>query len=497
MTSVAVIAAMAVLPGACKRKRADDEQAAKSRDMEAARPAETSAERTPTERNLDERNPTDRTILDIRSDILCDRPFEGRDILVLCPTAFQAQRLRGNLLLVDTLEAEYGHSLLDPTIARDLRRLLALDRDGFSAEIERFLARFTETVAALREKEDKDLADYLSHWPLADDERVLYHHLHLLNGLLGHWVKETRDKHRFPPVGDGTLATLERHDVGDLSRAIDDTLALRGDIDVYITEGSGYSWALLRDELELARRIFARAGVALIVRSAQRVSAPPAWQTIDTIVYSQTPPQESLRAVPFYDQSAFTGRKLASPTESAYRELVAMDRVPPRRLVLVTHRTGIYHHLEFPDGEPEVATFEISGISFPAYSLEDRVDPALRGVMGLFSYGRGVTRYTPGTLAHELGHKLLNVSHEAWSHGPQNESWRGGATSLMLYGFGVEIAGGEKARWHRERLHRSPHLYRQDGEQKVYNPDYTDHGRYRDGVYRHGDGRYWIAESAD
>lgn len=49
----------------------------------------------------------------------------------------------------------------------------------------------------------------------------------------------------------------------------------------------------------------------------------------------------------------------------------------------------------------------------------------------------------------------------------------------MIYGAVVEISGGEEGRWHRERLERSPFLYRSDATgQRSWNPDFEEGGHY-------------------
>ncbi len=425
------------------------------------------------------------TLLRLTGEILCQKPYQGQDIAVLCPVPFEAKRLWGSLTKLRTLESEYGVELLAAERREQLWGFLSMDIASFAPAAEAFLARFPAEVAALREKPDRSMADYLARWPMPQTELSVYRNLHLLNGLLAKWVAEKSAGQAFERPGAGSLARLERYDVTGLD-AGDQPLSV--DIVVYITEGSGYSWPLLKSDLELARAVFAKAGVGLAVRSAEKIRVPAAWQRVDAIVHREMPTEQSARSRDFYDVFAATGQTIAGPTAAAYKELLALERSAPQTIVLVTHRTGIYHLLEFPQGKPEVATFEITAISYPAYALEDRVDPALIRIIGLFSFGRGIARYNPKAVAHELGHKLINVSHEAEVYAPADESWEGGSLSLMLYGFGAHIGSGETARWHRERLARSPHLYRLESGGKIYNPPYLDHGHYRDPIY----GNRWI-----
>ncbi|MFP6767126.1 MAG: hypothetical protein VB859_03080, partial [Planctomycetaceae bacterium] len=86
------------------------------------------------------------------------------------------------------------------------------------------------------------------------------------------------------------------------------------------------------------------------------------------------------------------------------------------------------------------------------------------------------------TIAHELGHKLINVSHEYRKISPQFEVR--GEGGLMIYGRGTEIPSGKAGRWHKERLHLSPFIYRtKQGGVRQWNADYCQSGHYYDPLY--------------
>ena len=55
---------------------------------------------------------------------------------------------------------------------------------------------------------------------------------------------------------------------------------------------------------------------------------------------------------------------------------------------------------------------------------------------------------------------------------------------LMIYGSGVEIPSGKAGRWHKERLHLSPFIYRakKDGSRQ-WNADFKEGGHYYDPIY--------------
>jgi hypothetical protein len=113
-------------------------------------------------------------------------------------------------------------------------------------------------------------------------------------------------------------------------------------------------------------------------------------------------------------------------------------------------------------------------MSFPPYYFADRIPAPIRGFISLSS-GHG-TR----TLAHELGHKLINVSHEGGETCPAFTAYGG---HLMLYGNGEEIGSGEEGRWQRERLLLSPFAYREVDGVAVFDNHFEDGGIYRDSLY--------------
>ena len=107
----------------------------------------------------------------------------------------------------------------------------------------------------------------------------------------------------------------------------------------------------------------------------------------------------------------------------------------------------------------------------------DRIPTRLRGAITLSS-----EKVDGRTLAHELGHKLINVSHEGVGKGPRGEQW--GSEDLMLYGEGTRIPSGREGRYQLERLLRSPFLYRTRRGERCYNPAFAEGGHYWDPIYR-------------
>lgn len=117
-------------------------------------------------------------------------------------------------------------------------------------------------------------------------------------------------------------------------------------------------------------------------------------------------------------------------------------------------------------------------LSFPSYTYGTEIPTRLRGVITLTGHDNENYRM----IAHELGHKLMNVSHEYKEQGPQHEIL--GEGGLMLYGAGTDIPSGKEGRWHKERLHLSPYVYRYSKEGvRIQNADYGEQGFYYDSLY--------------
>lgn len=124
-------------------------------------------------------------------------------------------------------------------------------------------------------------------------------------------------------------------------------------------------------------------------------------------------------------------------------------------------------------------TISTGGLSFPGYMYGSTIPRHLRGVISITDLTKNDRSWK--TIAHELGHKLMNVSHEYREVAPQHEVLADGG--LMLYGQGTEIPSGEDGRYHHERLHVSPFLYRMVDGEKQWNPDYAADGFYHDPIY--------------
>lgn len=173
--------------------------------------------------------------------------------------------------------------------------------------------------------------------------------------------------------------------------------------------------------------------------------------------------------------------ELTDLAREALSSIVEPSEDNQRTIYLIALQDVFYPFLEVSEGRNwMMKTVRTGGLSFPTYSYCGTLPDQLRGVITITNLTRA-DRYRR-TIAHEIGHKAMNVSHEYKSTNPGHEIFAEGG--LMLYGNGEDIPSGEDGRWHLERLLVSPFLYRlnEDGS-KTWNEDYQESGHYYDPLY--------------
>ncbi len=236
-----------------------------------------------------------------------------------------------------------------------------------------------------------------------------------------------------------------------------------------------FSLSDLLEEFRKAKPIFAVAGVQLNLLWIRTGEIDPAFFEIQANdIGGMTP---SGKYVNMYVDSRRKGAALSAEALEAFESIVEVQPGNDRTVYLVVLQDVFMSFYEQMDERTwEIRTITTGGLSFPSYSY-DQIPNRLRGVIT-------VNKSDPkrGIVAHELGHKLINVSHEYRDVDPQHEVTADGG--LMLYGIGTEIASGKDGRWHQERLLLSPYLYKQlnDGV-RTWNPDYVEGGHYYDPIY--------------
>jgi hypothetical protein len=152
---------------------------------------------------------------------------------------------------------------------------------------------------------------------------------------------------------------------------------------------------------------------------------------------------------------------LTDHAKEAFASIIEPDEQNSKTIYLLALQDVFFPFLEVSEGRNwTMKTVRTGGLSFPTYSYVGTLPDAFRGIITISNLSRP-DRYRL-TVAHEIGHKAMNVSHEYMETNPGHEVYADGG--LMLYGDGEDIPSGKEGRWHRERLHLSPFIYRLNDE---------------------------------
>ncbi len=236
---------------------------------------------------------------------------------------------------------------------------------------------------------------------------------------------------------------------------------------------------LLVDGFVAAQEIFGAVGVQLRLDSFKTGSLDPALFGVNSTKPGSEVPGG--RFANMYVEAERHPAVISDEAGVAFESIVG--DAPGNDLIvhLVTVQDvfmDFYEQLDFRTWQ--LKTISTGGLSFPGYMYGATMPRHLRGVITITDLTKDDNSWK--TIAHELGHKLMNVSHEYRETSPQHEVRADGG--LMLYGSGTEILDGRDGRFHRERLHVSPYIYRNnvDGT-RHYNADYAQGGFYYDEIY--------------
>jgi len=173
--------------------------------------------------------------------------------------------------------------------------------------------------------------------------------------------------------------------------------------------------------------------------------------------------------------------KLTEETSMAFQSIIEPSINNHRTIYLIVLQDVFFPFLEVSEGRNwMIKTVRTGGLSFPTYSYVNSIPKEHRGAITITNLSR--QDRLKRTIAHEIGHKAMNVSHEYYNMNPEHEIYAEGG--LMIYGQGEEIPSGEKGRWHLERLLLSPFIYKKNASgKKIWNPDYKEYGHYYDPIY--------------
>lgn len=255
------------------------------------------------------------------------------------------------------------------------------------------------------------------------------------------------------------------------------------DVAVYFPSnfGPGFNKVTLQqmlDGIRSAKEIYRPTGVQINLVSVKTGSVDPRFFAIQANEIPRLPDTEYMN---MYEANKLHPSELTEMARSAFDSIIEPRKDSSRTIYLVALQDVIMPFLEVSEGRNwTVKMVRTGGLSFPSYSYWETMPKAYRGVITITNLS------TPSrarrTIAHEIGHKVMNVSHEYKTTSPAHEVYADGG--LMLYGSGEDIPSGVEGRWHLERLLMSPYLYRlQIDGTKQWNPDYKAGGHYYDPIY--------------
>jgi hypothetical protein len=263
------------------------------------------------------------------------------------------------------------------------------------------------------------------------------------------------------------------YDISGMNDTMNDAL-FTVDIVLFHSDHLSMSWAALKNEFMKADDAFRAEGVQLNLKKAVNVSFPDEWNNLTA--YSLTSLPDSGQTLGFYDKYSVMKPIMNDTVKTAFTDFI-YDEPNKTRTIFILPMSGvkIIFAEQNTNGSWQMGGPVATGaLSFPGYILLDGISKNLRGCITMQSA-------TGRTLAHELGHKLINVSHEGQNVSP---AFSGNTIpGLLGYGTSVEIFGGQSGRWHKERLLLSPYLYKKVNGSKKYNPDYAGVGAYDDAIY--------------
>lgn len=282
------------------------------------------------------------------------------------------------------------------------------------------------------------------------------------------------EKVQWNPVASVDLASFNR-----------DVVAGRPTVDVAIYVPSNFDPAFdkvsvdrMLEGLRTAKDIFSVAGVQINLLWVKTGAIDPKYLSIQANEIPRVPDTEYINS---YESSRRHPTELTDMALRAFQSIVEVDENSPNTVYLLALQDVVFPFLEISEGRNwTVKMVRTGGLSFPSYSYVNTIPRPYRGVITITNLS------TPSrlsrTIAHEIGHKVMNVSHEYKETHPAHEVYAEGG--LMLYGQGVDIPSGEEGRWHLERLLMSPYVYwvAPDGS-KRWNPDYIEGGHYYDPIY--------------
>jgi len=230
--------------------------------------------------------------------------------------------------------------------------------------------------------------------------------------------------------------------------------------------------------IRAAKEIYKPTGVQINLLWVKTGEIDPRYLSIQA---NEVPGIPNTEYVNMYEHSKRHPAELTPLAIDAFNSIIDPNEHSSKTVYLIALQDVFYPFLEVSEGRNwTMKTVRTGGLSFPTYSYVNTIPESFRGVITITNLKR--PDRLRSTVAHEIGHKVMNVSHEYMSTDPGHEIYAEGG--LMLYGDGEDIPSGKEGRWHLERLHLSPFLYHlNDKGEKIWNEEYKEGGHYYDPLY--------------
>ena len=234
----------------------------------------------------------------------------------------------------------------------------------------------------------------------------------------------------------------------------------------------------LLTSIEAAKEIYKPTGVQINLLWVKTGALEPRFFSIQS---SRTPGVPQTEYSNMYQHMNRHPAILTKEAEMAFESIIEDHPDNHRTIYIIVLQEVFYPFLDVAEGRNwMIKTVRTGGLSFPPYSYVNSMPAKTRGIITITNLER--PDRLRSTIAHEIGHKAINVSHEYREINPENEVFAEGG--LMVYGSGEEIPSGVKGRWHLERLLLSPFLYKlNENGTKDWNPDFREGGHYYDPIY--------------
>jgi hypothetical protein len=426
--------------------------------------------------------PKEPTVRELSDNLIESHSEGGAEFLTLTPSLVPVRRLMHTLKATRQFFDEVGAAIpaSREELLKEAETMLDMTPKDFVAHVMKALKMTEDNL--LGAFNDPSWNESKGKWGYSKDDDLLYKAAYIWSVSLPSWLsaslKAAMDAQVSTVKGVEVVKTLDTTRYNKQLKQAWDTV----DVDFNIIEGSGVNLQNLEEQLYVARRTYKEYGIQIRLRNARILRVPADWLKFGDPRKQQVPEDLELKKkIGYYAHEDYVKETLQPRAMDIFTAIVSGVDKPEEAIQVVTIRT-----LKFVFEGVEYGT---SAMSFPSYILADRVPAAIRGVISISPIGG--TNEKPrlispmaSTLAHEMGHKLANVSHEGRMVTPQNETTIGGYRDVMVYGFGLGFPSGEAGRWQAERLAMSPWIYRLDiNGNKVWNAPYKTGGNYTDPLY--------------